>query len=186
MKVKQLVLTTALCAAMTGTAIAQDELTGDVRAACETILCLSSGSRPTECMPPLARYFSISYKKWTDTLRGRIDFLNLCPAVSLDSKMQTLVNDIGNGAGRCDAASMNASSMIWRGSDDGGRYISNAMPGYCSSYTQNAYTDLKNTVPRYVGIPERNGYWVEATNYNQALAEYNARIAAEDRQSWSN
>lgn len=137
-------------------------------------------------MPPLARYFSISYKKWTDTLRGRIDFLNLCPAVSLDSKMQTLVNDIGNGAGRCDAASMNASSMVWRGSDDGGRYISNAMPGYCSSYAQNVYTDLKNTVPRYVGIPERNGYWVEASNYPQALAEYNARIEAENRQSWNN
>ena len=51
-----------------------------------------------------------------------------------------------------------------------------------------ADTDFSGTVPRYVGIPERGGYWVEARDYDRALAEYNARIKAEDeerrRASW--
>jgi len=35
-------------------------------------------------------------------------------------------------------------------------------------------------------VPERGGYWVDPAQYQQALAEYNARIAAEDaqRNSW--
>ena len=43
-------------------------------------------------------------------------------------------------------------------------------------------------MPLYVGIPERAGYWVEGPDYARALAEYNARIQAEDeerqRASW--
>ena len=180
MKVKQFALATALGAVLIAPAMAQGVLTGDTRSACEAILCLASGTRPNECIPPLARFFSISFRRLSDTLRGRTDFLNLCPAASMDSNMRTLVNDIANGAGRCDAASMNASNMVWRGNDDGGYYINNAMPGYCTSYTQNVNTDLRTTVPLYVGVPERNGFWVEPAGYSQALAEYNARIAAED------
>lgn len=37
--------------------------TGDVRLACEAVLCLSSGTRPSECAPSLKRYFSISQKE---------------------------------------------------------------------------------------------------------------------------
>ncbi|MCR8679887.1 MULTISPECIES: TrbM/KikA/MpfK family conjugal transfer protein [Campylobacter] len=32
-------------------------LTGDRKTACEVLLCLSSGTRPSECNPPLARFF---------------------------------------------------------------------------------------------------------------------------------
>ena len=39
-----------------GPASAQDVLTGDTRLACEAILCLSSGTRPSECTPSLSRY----------------------------------------------------------------------------------------------------------------------------------
>ncbi|ENO0651419.1 conjugal transfer protein TrbM, partial [Campylobacter jejuni] len=42
---------------------ADDVLTGDTKLACEAILCLSSGTRPAECGPSLARYFAIHFKK---------------------------------------------------------------------------------------------------------------------------
>jgi hypothetical protein len=69
-------------------------------------------------------------------------------------------------------------------------YISDRLPDDCAAYLGQAYTDFdtSGTLPRYVGTPERGGYWVEARDYDRALAEYNARIAAEDearrRVSW--
>ena len=49
--------------------------------------------------------------------------------------------------------------------------------------TGHAYTDFNTSgfMPKYVGTPERGGYWVEAKDYDRALAEYKARIEAEDR-----
>lgn len=175
MKTNKLLLAAAISAALTTSAMAQDLLDGDTRSACEAIMCLSTGSRPSECNPSLARYFSISFKKFSDTLQGRTDFLSLCPDTKTDSKMQKLVSDIANGAGRCDAVSLNAGSMSLFGNGAAG-----TLPSYCTSYTQNAYTDLKTAVPLYVGTPDRGGYWVEVPQYAQALKEYNARIAAED------
>lgn len=175
MKINKLILAVSISAALTTSAMAQDLLDGDTRSACEAIVCLSTGSRPSECNPSLARYFSISFKKFSDTLQGRTDFLSLCPATKTDSKMQKLVSDIANGAGRCDAASLNAGSASWVGNG-----IDGTLPSYCTSYTQNAYTDLKTAVPLYIGTPERGGYWVEVSQYAQALKDYNERIAAED------
>lgn len=148
--------------------------TGDVRLSCEAVLCLSSGTRPSECSPSLKRYFSINHKKLSDTINARRDFLKICPASNQDDKMRTLVNDISNGAGRCDAASLNLSLMAWNWNSDE-RIISNKMPDYCSSYANNTYTDI-NTA-RYVGTPENGGYWVESENYEQAVLEYNATAA---------
>lgn len=156
---------------------------GDVRLACEAILCLSSGTQPGACSPSLDRYFSIVYKKLSDTLRGRLDFLNLCPAANYDSNMRNLVNAISRGAGRCDTASLNSQLRVWNGSDEP-TYVSNQMPSYCTQYHGNSYTDL--VLPKYVGTPERGGYWVDAANYEKALAEYNKRIAAEDRNNQNN
>lgn len=97
--------------------------------------------------------------------------------------MAALVKAMGNGAGRCDATSLNSTLRNWGGSwDDGYTYVSNSMPSYCAAYTNHAYTDLSSIKPMYVGVPERGGYWVEPANYQQALAEYNARIAQEDAQ----
>ena len=61
----------ALCSV--GTASAQDVLTGDTRLACEAILCLSSGTRPSECTPSLSRYFNITKRKLSDTIRARLN-----------------------------------------------------------------------------------------------------------------
>jgi len=58
---------------------AQDFLTGDTRLACEAILCLASASPPNECAASLERYFSISFRDFSDTARARANFLNLCP-----------------------------------------------------------------------------------------------------------
>lgn len=185
MKLQQLALTAALGATIAAPAMAQEVLTGDTRLACEAVLCLSSGQRPDECEPSLRRYFSISYKKWSDTVRGRTDFLKLCPASNMDSNMQKLVNAIGAGAGRCDPGSLNSTLQVWYGDyDSGNTMISNQMPDYCTAYTSNPYTDLSSIKPVYVGVPERGGYWVDPANYQQALTQYNARIAQEDAQRY--
>ncbi len=159
---------------------AQNVLTGDTRLACEAILCLASGTRPSECTPSLQRYFSISYRKFSDTLQARANFLNLCPVSNQTPQMQSLVAAIVNGAGRCDAASLNVAMVGWSGGDAGYTYISDRLPDYCSAYAANQYSNLGGTTPKYVGMPERGGSWVNASDYNAALAAYNARIAAED------
>jgi hypothetical protein len=174
-------LVASLCCTA-GTASAQDVLTGDMRLACEAILCLAARARPSECTPSLSRYFGISKRKLTDTLKGRLSFLNLCPVANQTPQMSSLVSAISAGAGRCDAQSLNSSLVMWTGSDDGGTYISNQLPDYCIAYGGHAYTDLSGTLPRYVGTPEKGGYWVEARDYERALAEYNARLQAEQQQ----
>ena len=175
-------LAVATFGALAPTASAQEILTGDTRLACEAILCLATGTQPSECTPSLSRYFSISHRKLSDTIRARINFLNLCPAANQTTEMTALVNAQANGAGRCDAASLNAVARSWTGGDNGMVYVSNQMPSYCTAYTSHSYTDFSGAVPRYVGIPERRGYWVEARDYERALGEYNARIKAEDEE----
>lgn len=72
---------------------AEDLLTGDVRTACEVVLCLSSpkGKSIAECQPPLRKYYSISARKWKDTVRKRKNFLKLCPSVN-----NSLADNISN------------------------------------------------------------------------------------------
>lgn len=177
---KRLAITSALAtlAFAAAPAHADATFTGDVKTACEVILCLSSGTRPTQCTPPIKKYLSISARKMSDTIKKRKNFLKLCPAATQDPQMVALVDAISNGAGRCDYASLNSTLRVWNGDENGIGYISNSMPSYCSSYSGNTYTDIK--APRYVGAPERGGFWVEADKYDAALAEYNQRIAAED------
>ncbi|CAM5531787.1 TrbM/KikA/MpfK family conjugal transfer protein [Alcaligenes] [Alcaligenes phenolicus] len=182
MKLRRLVLTATLGAAMTAPAMAQEVLEGDTRLACEAILCLATGQPPHECQPSLRKYFSITAKKLSDTIRKRRNFLDLCPVANQTPEMSALVSAMSQGAGRCDASSLNATLRSWGGGDNDYVYIANSMPSYCAAYTNHAYTDLQDTKPRYVGIPERGGYWVEADKYDQAVAEYNERIRREDEE----
>jgi len=175
---KQAIGSAVLALAAVGVCVplgAQEVLTGDTRLACEAVLCLASGTRPAECAPSLAKYFSISYRKFADTIRGRLNFLNLCPAGRQTPQMQSFVTALANGAGRCDAASLNAELLIWTGVDTGTVYISDQLPDYCSAYIANKYSNLGGLTPKYVGVPERGGYWVAARDYDAALAAYNAR-----------
>lgn len=167
---------------LVNSATAQTVFTGDTKLACEAILCLSSGQRPAQCAPSIARYFSISSRRLADTIQGRVNFLALCPAANVDPTMKSLVNAIANGAGQCDAAALNSQLMTTStGEGQAGYSISNLMPSNCLAYNTHAYTaDLQKTAVVYVGVPERHGFWADKATYALALAEYNARIARED------
>jgi hypothetical protein len=164
-------------------ASAQELLTGETRLACEAILCLSSGTRPNECSPSLQRSFGINRRYWRDTVRGRLNFLKVCPAASDTSKnMPSLIQAIANGAGRCDATYLNATlareeqrtvcadgSSIASGasnSDNGETctvqtvtVIGNEQPAYCAAYTGHGYANQIGA--RYVGYPLKGGRWVD-------------------------
>jgi hypothetical protein len=71
---------------------ADDLLTGDKRLACEAIMCLASSTRPSECDEALKRYFGIHFKKWSDTVKGRANFLNQCPKGDADEKTRSLTD----------------------------------------------------------------------------------------------
>lgn len=161
---------------------AQQVLEGDTRLACEAILCLASGTQPSECSPSLQRYFSIRYKKFSDTMKARNGFLNLCPVSQQTPQMSSLVNSLIHGAGQCDANSLNAVLQQYSGGEFDQVSISDQMPGYCSVYFQHEYTNFKATdvVPKYVGVPQRGGFWVEAVDFERAVSEYHQRIEAED------
>jgi hypothetical protein len=164
-------------------ASADDSVLGGVEGlACEALLCLSSSVVPGACSPSLSYYFGIVKRTLSQTLSARLDFLNLCPVASQSPEMQSLASAISQGAGRCDTGSLN--QMLYYRNDSEKTYISNQYPGYCSAYYTHSYTNFVAGVglPRYVGIPERGGYWVEAKDYTEALAEYNARIELEDKQ----
>lgn len=153
-----------------------DLLTGDKKLACEATLCLSSGTRPSECSPSLKRYFSIHAKKPSDTIKQRINFLNLCPTNS-ESNMRPLVNAIANGAGRCDANELNRINKrtknvqqckkvgLWGNEKQCTTvkitYILNSKPAYCTAYEQHELTSGVNSNVRYIGTPEQGGRWVD-------------------------
>ncbi|HET9239194.1 MAG TPA: TrbM/KikA/MpfK family conjugal transfer protein [Oligoflexus sp.] len=163
-------LSSVLAATLFASAPALSMFTGDTKAACEAILCLSTGKRPRECRSAIRRYFSIQRWKLSDTLKARKNFLNLCPSSTEDPKMASLVDSITNGTDRCDYAALNANLIVWKeGAEAQDRYIRGELPGYCRSYYET--TNIKP--PRYVGTPERGGFWVEADRYAAAEAEYN-------------
>ncbi|MNU90976.1 TrbM [compost metagenome] len=176
------VLVVALSAAATS-ALASgpgsfDLLEGDKKLACEALLCLSSGARPSQCDPALSHFYGIKKKKLSDTLDARHDFLKLCPSSNQTKEMASLADALARGAGRCDAGSLNAGLGAWRGtSDDGFPIISNKRPGYCNAYASHEYTSFEDDLPRYVGTPEERGYWVEAKDYERELAKYEKELA---------
>lgn len=135
------------------------QLEGDTASACEAVLCLAGGGGPSECVPSLTKYFSIWDKKPWKTIEKRINFLNLCPSSNSSAQMQTLVNAIGHGAGKCDAASLNISNTVYLG--EGESYISDQMPSYCSAYINHDFVDVKALTPTYVGEPMNGGHWVD-------------------------
>lgn len=90
MKIKALVAASVLAASMPLSASAQDVLTGDTKLACEAILCLASPTRPTECAASIAKYFSISLRRFSQTLRARRNFLSLCPRVDAGTVNQVI------------------------------------------------------------------------------------------------
>ena len=161
-----------VCLAWAGSTLAQDD--DNAKAACEALLCLSSGTRPDACMPSLTRYFSISFRRWSDTVRARQNFLNLCPIVGRDAAMASLTRAVSNGAGRCDAATLNSTLQV---GDESASYINNELPDYCAVYIHHGYTDINDKTPVYLGEPMRGGYWVERGQFAVEQRAYLARLS---------
>lgn len=148
---------------------ADEVLTGLVKLSCEAILCLSTGSPPNECSPSLTHYFDIDFDDFSDTLDARIHFLNLCPVSAQTPQMQSLVQAIAHGAGRCDAASLNATLLSYTGGGGmiggfGAGCISSTKPSYCSAYETHEYTDLGQGAHYVVDTntavpPQPSGFW---------------------------
>ena len=161
-----------------------DLLTGDTKLACEAILCLSSGTRPSECNLSLDRYFRIHHKKMHKTIQARENFLNLCPT-SGEKGIKELNRALANGAGRCDAKELNrvmrrtitvreckvVANKSVMGSwgnrkpvqecqDVQKVVVLNAKPSYCTAYHNHEWTLVSDTV-QYVGDPKQGGKWVD-------------------------
>ena len=66
---------------------AEDTFTGQKKAACEAMMCLSTGSPPHECKDSLKKYFKVMVKSSLgainpkETLKARKNFLKICPKV---------------------------------------------------------------------------------------------------------
>lgn len=167
-------------------------LSGDEGSACEAIICLSTGGPPSECAGALRRYFSINLSKPWKTIEARINFLKMCPASGESPQMGTLVEAIGHGAGRCDAATLNQTLRNW--TDRDGEYeISNQMPSHCDAYFSHEYTDVNSTRPTYleryvessytdsegnIVYQYAGGYWVDAGTATVASNDTNGAIPA--------
>ena len=141
---------------------ADEVFTGLAKLSCEAILCLATGSPPNECSPSLTHYFDIDFDDFGDTIDARVNFLNLCPVSAQTPQMQSLVQAIAHGAGRCDAASLNATLLSYTGGVIGGfgaGCISSTKPSYCSVYESHEYTDLGQGAHYVIDPPQPSGFW---------------------------
>lgn len=179
---KSLGLLTATLLGAAPAVYADDALTGDTRLACEAVLCLSSGDRPSECAPSIKRYFSIRHKKLGDTLKARRNFLKMCPVSSENREMAGLVDAIAEGAGRCDAKELNRMMRYsaWEQVCEQKTYnrlgrnytkqencqmvkkfrVRPDKPQYCKAYLEHGWTTTGDKV-RYVGEEKTGGRWVD-------------------------
>ncbi|ENU8444917.1 TrbM/KikA/MpfK family conjugal transfer protein [Campylobacter coli] len=155
-KLKKLSLIASLLLFIGSNAFADDILTGDTKLACEAILCLSSGTRPAECGPSLARYFAIHFKKPWKTIDARRAFLNLCPiqndANIEDLVLNNLVDDVlpVSDPRQCTPNYLNTQVETKRSYSTFGIMsyrINPNMPNFCHALINHAYTDYKT--PKY-------------------------------------
>jgi hypothetical protein len=162
---------------------------GDAATACEVILCLAgsagAGGGVSECVPPIRRYLSIRPPR---LFTKRLNFLKLCPKTSGqgDARMDSLVEIMArapgaDGQGRiCSSSAINAVNTVNLG--DGVTYIRNDMPGDCEAYYTHEYTDLKESVPVYIGEPMEGGFWAEQDDQAAAEARYDAELERRRRE----
>ncbi|ASI88311.1 IncQ plasmid conjugative transfer protein TraQ (plasmid) [Campylobacter jejuni] len=155
-KLKKLSLIASLLLFIGSNAFADDILTGDTKLACEAILCLSSGTRPAECGPSLARYFAIHFKKPWKTIDARKAFLNLCPIQNdtnvEDLVLKNLVDDVlpSSDPRQCTPNYLNTQVETKRSYSTFGIMsyrINPNMPNFCHALINHAYTDYK--MPKY-------------------------------------
>lgn len=120
-------------------------LSGDERTACEVILCLSTGQRPSECSSPLSYFFSIKSSKRHKTIKKRMNFLKLCPdGGDVPNSYRRVLATSGQ---TCDMRSLleylNAPTAIY-----GGTPGTRRIPAHCHHYVAHEWT-------YEIALPER-------------------------------
>lgn len=146
-----------------------DILTGNKRTACEVILCLSSsvGSGLSECKSPLKKYFSISAKKWKDTLKKRRKFLDLCPTANEDAKMSALTTILQHQQYACDAETLNSRIENKWYMNTSKMKIQSYMPSFCNDLYNHEFTEYSQIKkPRYVCDPNK---WYSVEDWNRGF-----------------
>ncbi|WP_051532297.1 TrbM/KikA/MpfK family conjugal transfer protein [Brackiella oedipodis] len=199
------VISALALASLAQSANAAVELNGTQKLACEAVLCLSSSVRPGECAPALSHYFGISFKRWSETVKARRKFLGQCPwqsgseqlpdFIQTQIQMNSLMDVIAQGAGRCTPEFLNAHNtktvFVKETVNIGGfgkdqeittakKIVLKSKPAYCVDYDNHEYTVASDI--KYVGEPEKGGKWVLAQDYEQALAQYNEEQAQKAQQ----
>lgn len=166
-------------------------LSGSTKLACEAILCLSSGSRPSECNPSINHYFSIHKRKWKDTLNARRAFLGLCPVGSVgeSDKVFTNLRDniIVNLRGDCSLETLNeliSNRNDWDDSDVTPLYkVNDKLLDSCKALMSSPYTYIK---PVYECTPQNNlwlqrGYWARGYYYQRITYQEYQKLPADER-----
>lgn len=138
-KTKSVFIVFALLASLIMATARAEIFTGDTRLACEAILCLSTGNRPSECAPSINRFFSISFRKWSKTLRARRNFLSLCPDMGA-ADMQQLKEDIVNGTSALCQPNYLLPRLNACNDEDSFYGSLNAIPQACLNYANNENT----------------------------------------------
>lgn len=148
---------------LTSNVIAEDMLTGDTKLSCEAILCLSSSARPSECNPSLQRYFSITAKKWKDTIRKRKSFLQLCPtggsadtnALASNSytatdqaQFENYRDNVLSSATECTVEALNKNIETSYSDDYRSYRINPEIPSTCNALYNSVYSDIAK--PTYI------------------------------------
>lgn len=113
--------------------LATDTFTGQKKLACEALLCLTSGSRPSECGPSISEFLSIIVKhKPHETFKARKNFLNLCPS---GDDTGNLTDSLANGYGKCDNEHiLDFLNKFHYDSDDDDYHIAHSIPDYCVDF----------------------------------------------------
>lgn len=83
-----------------------NELTGDTKLACEALLCLSTPSRPDECIPSIKKFFSFTATRFYKLVEKRKNFLDLCPTGN-ENGMEEHKNNLSRITGTCDINELN-------------------------------------------------------------------------------
>jgi hypothetical protein len=167
---KQVIVVVALVSAGGAWAAPGDLLTGDAKAACESLLCLGTEVRPAECNPSLAIYFAIEDEN------DRQRFLAKCPGgvvtlAAADASLQSYGNACSPSVLNtrtvsvpvfmcCDAVTQVCSGFSTTSTDACNTpgsvdAIDNNLPARCAS-VDNWNEGL---IPYYVGDQLDGGHW---------------------------
>lgn len=147
-----LAASTLLCGGASAATPTPALLSGDERTACEVILCLSTGQRPSACSDPLRRFFSIRHRRPHKQIRKRMEFLDLCPdGGAVDRDYHRVLATSGQS---CDMESLLTYLNGYEGDPEGAPTV----PRHCELYARHPLTYA-------IEVPVQREYCAEIFNY---------------------